>query len=239
MLELKTSYHNGILNIELYGALDSLTAPDFKHWLTQKSSNGYHYFALNCVGLEYISSRGIGIITELNHILNASDSRLIFYHVSNEVLNLLNFLKISDSIPIVENFAQVKEKFGDKLKHKPSTAESDKKTNVKSDGEVSESFVGISATPEIRNENVQIKTTHNNLTNTMNVAEFYEKTSSDTLKSSAEEYIDLSQMEHTKTDYNVAQMNIVFCPNCGQNLRVSKKGLYLCPDCRTKFNYPF
>lgn len=236
MLELKTTYHGGILDIEMYGALDSLTAPDFKHWLTQKSASGYHYFAINCAGLEYISSRGIGVITELNAILNAAHSRLVFYHVSNEVLNLLNFLKLSDEIPIVENFAQVKEKFGDKARQKHQRSEAPKEPHRESP--VEESFKGISSTPEKQEEPADTisKKTSFNTTESGHPKRSEQNTAdSGTL---VEEYIDLNKIQ-LKTEYDVAHMNIVFCPNCGQNLRVSKKGLYLCPDCRIKFNYPF
>jgi anti-anti-sigma factor len=233
MLELKTSYHSGILNIELYGSLDSLTAPDFKFWLTQKSDGGYHYFALNCGGLEFISSRGIGIITELNNILNAADHRLILYHVSNEVLNLLNFLKLSENIPIVDNFVKVKEKFGEKPKQKYHKTEPPKAAPVEYLEEGEEAFSGISSTPASFNTTEKTRKAAETRDHSHAVATDAETETLD------EEYIDLSQMEHLKEEYNVAQMNIIFCPNCGQNLRVSKKGLYLCPDCRAKFNYPF
>ena len=33
--------------------------------------------------------------------------------------------------------------------------------------------------------------------------------------------------------------SVVFCPNCGARLRVQQAGKYLCPSCRTKFQYPF
>jgi len=274
MLELKTSYHDGILNIELYGALDSLTAPDFKHWLTQKSSGGYHHFTLNCGGLEFVSSRGIGILTELNNILNATEKRLILYHVSVEVLNLLTFLKLSDSMPIVENFAKAKERFeknprARSVKIEPTPMPVDQapenpveeetfeeippevastapvgqtpdeipvKINEPENAAPEESYVGISTTAETRpvEEKTLKPAAPPQSRPTMTIPEPFEE-----VDKAREEYIDLNRWDRGNADYNISKMNIVYCPNCGQGLRVTKKGLYLCPECRSKFNYPF
>jgi anti-anti-sigma factor len=218
MLEIKTSYQGGILNIELYGALDSLTSPDFKQWLSDKASAGYHYFALNCTGLEYMSSRGISIIVELNNILNESEPRMMLYHISNEVFNLLDFLKLSHSIPIAETFQQVQEKFGtNPLKKKPSIVQTAKPEEIPVNVE------GI----EKAGEQPEVKETPEP---NLHVA------SHDVHDDS---YIDLSKEKWTKHGDDISVINIIFCPNCGEKLKVSKKGLYLCPECRNKFNYPF
>ncbi|MDH4200060.1 MAG: STAS domain-containing protein [Spirochaetia bacterium] len=230
MLELKTSFHSGVLNIELYGALDALTAPDFKYWLTEKSETGYHYFALNCGGLEYISSRGIGILCELNSTLNGQKHRLVLYHVSNEVLNLLEFLKLSEVIPIVENLRQVYAKLKDISSHKEPVQTTRQTSAV--------DLVGVMGESEDQMEEEQelVSTFSGEKTSGAGVPPQKVPASVDTGK---EEYIDLSNYKLTDDVFDVASMNIVFCPNCGQNLRVTKKGLYLCPDCRTRFNYPF
>lgn len=235
MLELKTSFRSGILNIELYGALDALTAPDFKYWLTEKSQSGYHYFALNCGGLEYISSRGIGILSELNYVLNGQKHRLVLYHVSNEVLNLLEFLKLSEVIPIVENLQQVYSKFKEAASQKVHVETAAKSSD-------SSNFVGVMAEAEEEMETAQPSAADfNHASNAAgqasseNAAEKNEEVNEEV----NEEYIDLSNHTTSTEPFDVVTMNIVFCPNCGQSLRVSKKGLYLCPDCRTKFNYPF
>jgi len=237
MLELKTSYQSGILNIELYGALDSLTAPDFKYWLTQKSISGYHYFALNCGGLEYISSRGIGIITELNNVLNAADSRMILYHVSNEVLNLLNFLKLSEYILIVDTYAHLKDKFGDKPAQKAQ--KKDTLPVLSEEVPLEDEYTGITASPEKVSKEDLTADGQAGFNSTEVLYDQQLNLKKGNLETIHEEYIDLSKVETSTAEYDVAQMNIVFCPNCGQHLRVSKKGLYLCPDCRIQFNYPF
>lgn len=280
MLELKTSYHDGILNIELYGALDSLTAPDFKHWLTQKSAGGYHHFALNCGGLEFISSRGISVLTELNNILNATESRLVLYHVTNEVMNLLAFLKLSGNMPIVENFSKAKERFEKNPPQKSpenepvmesrdealdnhfdkafdETLDKVQKDSTDQDfhhGDIRAATVGVVKMNEVGPaDHITNRSTEHNYTGiststenrpeenpSAQVEDGSSNTSTTTVQSEIrEEYIDLNQWERENTQYDVTRMNVVFCPNCGQNLRVQKKGLYLCPECRSKFNYPF
>ena len=245
MLELKTSYQNGILNIEMHGALDSLTAPDFKFWLTQKCSHGYHYFALNGRNLEFISSRGIGILTELNNILNSGEVRFILYQISDEVSKLLNFLKISDTLPIVENFKNVTDKFGDKPaqklapEEKKVTEESQKEKTVETPVE-EKNYVGIAASTELNSQSTHEKEKTNSHSNAHTTTEAAVQNLSDINDAETEEeYIDLSKVPNPGLKYDNAEVNVIFCPNCGQNLRVSKKGLYLCPDCRTKFQYPF
>lgn len=237
MLEIKTSYQSGILNIELYGAFDSLTSPDFKQWLTDKSITGYHYFALNCRGLEYISSRGIGMLVELHNVLNEGQTRLMLYHVSNEVLNLLEFLKINRNLPIAETYKQVEETFNanpQKIKVPvagiPVKKEAEKVTGLEDkDRQPSQQLpdhndVASGTVQEAENSSHGATPSEG------------ETISTDTRE---HEYIDLSSEKWTRHGNDLNKINIIYCPNCGEKLKVSKKGLYLCPDCRTKFNYPF
>lgn len=111
MLELKTSTTENILDIELRGSLDSQSASDFKAWVLEKNVQGYNMFALNCRELEFISSRGISALIEINKLLRARKSHLALYHLSEEALNLLKFLKITDEIAIKETLKEIIETF--------------------------------------------------------------------------------------------------------------------------------
>ena len=59
------------------------------------------------------------------------------------------------------------------------------------------------------------------------------------LQPDQQEAIHITRKQYIATEKKEPDSNIVFCPNCGVKLRVSKKGKYLCPSCRVQFHYPF
>lgn len=106
MLELNTSAEKDILVLELEGALDSLSAADFRRYFRQKLAEGFRAFALDCLCLEYISSAGIAALIELHTQLSAAKAKMVLYQLSTETRQLLRFLGLEQKLPIVDDYDQ-------------------------------------------------------------------------------------------------------------------------------------
>lgn len=290
MLELKTAVIRNVLDVEVKGALDSQSASDFKAWILEKNVAGYTLFALNCRNLEFISSRGISSLIEVHRVLSARKGAVVLYYVRNEVLNLLDFLKISGQIPVLSNLEQVLANYGPhadapdaetekvgpqggsegspnggaeealdesqlpadspelpyspRLTRPPEEESQEEVVSLEANDEGLEAPQTAKAPPP-QPEASQGAETSANLKSRPTPSEVLEeaRVSSTGVPAGVVEgddrYIDLSSasdLEETSESINAI---IVFCPNCGESLKVKVAGQYLCPECRSKFHYPF
>jgi len=250
MLELKFSVHGSILNIELKGALDSESSHDFKSWVIDKNLNGYSNFSLDCLNLEYISSRGIGTISDLNKILKSKNAHLMLYNVSNEVFNLLDFLKIADHLLIYSNFSEILNKYKGSIIQEPiidsgykeetakdeiitSERKPDLIENLKNEAEliVEDSVQGL--------ENIygSYHTTFMPQQSEISKSSVAEKESNITVTETISRDIETKTIKKDPEPANKKINIIIECSNCGTHLRITQKGQYLCPECRYKFSY--
>ena len=274
MLELKTSVQNNIFDIELSGALDSQSAYDFKSWMIQKNLEGYRVISLNCHGLEYISSRGIGSLVDIHRVFNSKQSVLVLYHVSNEVLQLLEFLKLTNEIVILADFKSVTDSYSDIAREatpeepppaptkvpeaselqdvppKEQAPPDDQPQTILDDDDDAEEIIELDienallATPEpVKRETInevleEKPTSAPTATFDEPVAQ---STEEENLETEQDEYINLSETSTESAPSVPTEFTpiYVYCPNCRQSLRIKKAGHYLCPECRTKFRYPF
>ena len=102
MLQLTTKSSSRIFLIEIEGALDSQNSQDFKNYILEKLSAGYRVFGLDLAQMQYISSRGIAIILELQDEIERHYGGLALFHLSSEVRNLFDFLQISKRVKLFD-----------------------------------------------------------------------------------------------------------------------------------------
>jgi anti-anti-sigma factor len=102
MLQLTTKSSSRIFLIEIEGALDSQNSQDFKNYILEKISEGYRVFGLDLAQMQYISSRGIAIILELQDEIERHYGGLALFHLSSEVRNLFDFLQISKRVKLFD-----------------------------------------------------------------------------------------------------------------------------------------
>ncbi len=277
MLELKTAVIKQILDIELKGALDSQSASDFKAWMLEKNVAGYSVFALNCRSLEFISSRGISSLIEVHRVLQSRHGAVVLYYVRNEVLNLLEFLKISGEIPVLSDFDEIVASYGPKAKapaadsvkagasegaeedlpadspelpyspslRRPESApDKEEIVNLKVEDDGFSPSSSSSGAPGVQRE-AATRTKQADLKSNSSPTELLEQARMSSTGVPAgvadqdERYIDLSADSELMANETSAKSVIVFCPNCGESLKVRVAGQYLCPECRSKFHYPF
>ncbi|MES0488608.1 MAG: STAS domain-containing protein [Leptospirales bacterium] len=276
MLELKTSVQSNIFDIELSGALDSQSAYDFKSWMIQKNLEGYRVISLNCHGLEYISSRGIGSLVDIHRVFHSKQSVLVLYHVSNEVLQLLEFLKLTSEIVILADFKSVSDSYADiareatpeepppapaqtKVPEEPKDSVSQEKStpeeqtsapvdeNVEEviELDIEETPLAVPASsPEPVSTEIVKETVVENTTSAPAAIQDAPVPHAEPAPQAVEEqdeYINLTETASESVQSHPTEFTpmYVYCPNCRQSLRIKKAGQYLCPECRTKFRYPF
>lgn len=104
MLEFNTALEKDVMVIELEGALDSVSAADFRRYFQDKTGAGYRAFALDCLCLEYISSAGIAAIIDLQSQLQSHGGKMVLFQLATESRQLLRFLKLEDKLTIVSDY---------------------------------------------------------------------------------------------------------------------------------------
>ncbi|MDH5720066.1 MAG: STAS domain-containing protein [Spirochaetia bacterium] len=213
MLELNTKLNDEVLIIELEGALDSRTASDFKAWFEERMLDGYKDFVLDFLSLEYLSSRGIGVLSEIHQFLISRGGKMAICHASEEIMRLLKFLKIDQMIKLCSGAKEAVTEI-QKMKRNENTGVLEKNLQQ--------------PTPmDIGSQEFQEVNNGSNNTATIPVTET--------------ENNDSQSNESIPLEKNIEQVQsgarIIYCQNCGRRLRVSKAGKYLCPSCKINFYY--
>lgn len=96
--------------LELEGYLDTYNTKGFQQYVQKVIDEGYHYIVMDCQGLTYVSSTGIGSFTFFNRVLLQKGGELILVRMVSKVyevfklLGFLSFFKIFNTFDEVENF---------------------------------------------------------------------------------------------------------------------------------------
>ena len=223
MLELNTSIKDEVFIIELEGVLDSRTASDFKSWFEERMLDGYYDFVLDFLSLEYLSSRGIGVLTELNNFLRSKGGRMAICHASDEIIRLLRFLKIDAMIKICSG---AKDAVSEVHKMRRETTHTPGNFNVKTEQIPAGSADNLTAEENLSSEEKITEKTDSETNKNFSEKDLVQEKYAENKKGHSEE----SSEKHYNT-------RIIFCQNCGQRLRVNKPGKYLCPSCKINFFY--
>jgi anti-anti-sigma factor len=100
--------------LELEGYLDTYNSKSFQQYVQKVIDEGYKYIIMDCKGLTYVSSTGIGSFTSFNRMLLQKKGELILVRMISKVyevfklLGFLSFFKIFDNFEEVENFLKGK-----------------------------------------------------------------------------------------------------------------------------------
>ncbi len=87
-------------NIRLEGYIDAETSIDFEKTLSKMLEDEKFFIILDCQDLKYISDAGIGALISLSEKFDENEGKLIFYKLSPEIQNLMDFLNLQKSIYI-------------------------------------------------------------------------------------------------------------------------------------------
>ncbi|MCX7633947.1 MAG: anti-sigma factor antagonist [Turneriella sp.] len=245
MLELNTSAEKDILVLELEGALDSLSAADFRRYFRQKLAEGFRAFALDCLCLEYISSAGIAALIELHTQLSAAKAKMVLYQLSTETRQLLRFLGLEQKLPIVDDYDQAIAALAGYPRVIPEKdmvspdelrlAELQEKTPPTSISEAPEKKETLEEQKQKNGDDSFFLEEKIGGTKTFEPklapapSQSLAAPGSATTKQAIPEAQELKLREDPK--------KLISCPNCHAVLRVGVPGDYLCPACRFRFVY--
>lgn len=104
----------GVIVLELEGYLDTYNSKSFQQYVQKIIDEGYQYIVMDCQGLTYVSSTGIGSFTSFNRMLLQKKGELVLVQMISKVyevfklLGFLSFFKIFDNFEEVENFLKGK-----------------------------------------------------------------------------------------------------------------------------------
>lgn len=111
----KTSFNiEGSVVLELEGYLDTYNSKSFQQYVQSVIDEGYKYIIIDCNGLSYVSSTGIGSFTSFNRILLQKKGELVLVRMISKVyevfklLGFLSFFKIFATFEEVEQFLKGK-----------------------------------------------------------------------------------------------------------------------------------
>ncbi len=109
---------DGAIVLELEGYLDTYNSKSFQQYVHGIIDEGYKFVVIDCNGLSYVSSTGIGSFTSFNRMLLQKNGELILVRMISKVyevfklLGFLSFFKIFDNFDEVESFLSKKSSGG-------------------------------------------------------------------------------------------------------------------------------
>lgn len=116
--------------VDIEGALDSKTSPDFENYISQLLSKGKFFILLNSAKLSYVSSEGIGLILLIQKKIAENNGSFIIFNLPEEIRSLyalLGFDKVFriansriEAMQIMDKNLELRERHGD-IHHVPET----------------------------------------------------------------------------------------------------------------------
>lgn len=102
-MEIKTSIENNILKISIYGELDASSAIEMDEVMKKSFEDNQLKIILDCKGLRYISSAGLGVFVSYLEDFKAKNGVFIFYDMSDAVYNTFQILGLDKIMTIVKD----------------------------------------------------------------------------------------------------------------------------------------
>ncbi|TAE00203.1 MAG: anti-sigma factor antagonist [Bacteroidetes bacterium] len=89
--------------IAIEGDLDASSSILLDTVLEEAIEQQKHYILIDCLGLNYISSPGIGVLTSRLDDCEKNNTTIVLFSVSEKVFNVFNILGLDQLLPIKKN----------------------------------------------------------------------------------------------------------------------------------------
>lgn len=99
--------------LSLHGYLDAHTAPQFEKAIEQEYTAGRFRMVVNCAGLTYISSAGLGVFMSFIEDVRAADGDIKICCVTDTVYQVFEILGFPSLFDIVADQAAAVERFSE------------------------------------------------------------------------------------------------------------------------------
>ena len=108
-MEIKESRHEGYVTLEPIGELDANSSILMDEKIQEFIDQEIYRLHVNCEGLQYISSAGLGVFISFLDEVNERGGKFVFSNMSENVRDVFRLLGLEQLVTIVESDSQVSE----------------------------------------------------------------------------------------------------------------------------------
>jgi anti-sigma B factor antagonist len=94
--------------LEIKGDVDASSAIEVDQTITEAITKKCYKILIDCQGLEYISSAGLGVFISHLDDVKKNGGQIIFYNMQEKVRNVFKILGLDELVPIVGNVDDAK-----------------------------------------------------------------------------------------------------------------------------------
>jgi anti-sigma B factor antagonist len=103
MIQIKRLQEDGADILAPIGEIDASSSIELDLAIAKSVGEGYNKILVNCGGLEYISSAGLGVFMSYIEEFKEKDIRMILYGMNDKVANTFEILGLNELLTIVAN----------------------------------------------------------------------------------------------------------------------------------------
>lgn len=108
-MEIIQSYHEGLLDIRVLGDLDARSSIELDTVMKTAIDSGHHKIIIDCHGLDFISSAGMGVFISHLEEVKESGGRFVLYNMSPSIYQTFMLLGLHQVLDIVQERKEAKE----------------------------------------------------------------------------------------------------------------------------------
>ena len=113
-MQIKREDRGDISIHSLSGEMDLYSSQEVREWIRESLTDGHNNIILDCNGMSYIDSSGIGVLISLFTTLRKRGGQLILCSLQSSVQSVINFTKLSGFLKISNNLEEALESIGAK-----------------------------------------------------------------------------------------------------------------------------
>jgi len=107
-MEIIQVFEDDILDIRINGQLDANSSLQVDNVIKEAVKQRMTRITINCQGLTYISSAGLGVFISHLDDLTVTGGKFVFYEMDESVFNIFKILGLHNVVEIVRNRREAK-----------------------------------------------------------------------------------------------------------------------------------
>ena len=102
-MEIAAKSRDGHIVLTIVGELDAYGAIDVDKVVSDALSGNNHNFLVDCMGMEYISSAGLGVFISHLDEIQSRKGEIVFYNMKEKVHHVFKLLGLDSVVKIVND----------------------------------------------------------------------------------------------------------------------------------------
>ena len=108
MVDISTEVHEDCIDIRIEGDVDASSSIELDNMLKRTMESGWKKIIVDCHGLEYISSAGLGVFMSYIQEIEERGIRLILFGMQEKVSSVFKILGIDQLLTITDTKEEAK-----------------------------------------------------------------------------------------------------------------------------------